>query len=278
VDQAGEPWIAYSWLFEVGAYALYRDLGLSGLVLYTAVLSLAITAALHGLVRSVGTVFTPGCILVAAGVSAMLPILMHPRPWLFSILLFLVEMLVLCAVRRLRRTRLLWILPPLFAVWANIHIQFVYGLVVVVLAVTEPLIEQVIGRAQALPTERFHFSKMLLTFAACIVATLATPFHVWIYQPVFDAMRQGGGLQYLQEFQTLSFKESADWLLLGIALATTFALGWRKEMRPFPLLCVGAGAVLARFGGRAMCGSSSASRFPSLGRAGKEGWTANPPP
>jgi hypothetical protein len=33
---------------------------------------------------------------------------------------------------------------------------------------------------------------------------------------------------YLQEFQ-ISFKGPAGWLLLGIALVTAFALGWRKE-------------------------------------------------
>src|SRR5438874_11708744 len=46
-----QPWIAYSWLFEVLVYGLYRAFGLVGLVLYTVSGALFIAIALHALVR-----------------------------------------------------------------------------------------------------------------------------------------------------------------------------------------------------------------------------------
>ena len=48
----GKPWIAYSWLFEVLVYSLYQMFGLVGLVLYTVLLSVLITAALYARFRS----------------------------------------------------------------------------------------------------------------------------------------------------------------------------------------------------------------------------------
>ena len=50
-----------------------------------------------------------------------------PRPWLFTILLFILELDILMRARRTGRLRgLLW-LPAIFALWANVHIQFIDG-------------------------------------------------------------------------------------------------------------------------------------------------------
>src|SRR5919109_1117343 len=42
----GKPWLAYSWLFEVLAYGLYSWLGLTGILLYRIVLSLAVVVVI----------------------------------------------------------------------------------------------------------------------------------------------------------------------------------------------------------------------------------------
>ena len=48
---AGRPLVAYSWLMDVTLYGLYRAVGLRGVILYSATLSVAITAALYALMR-----------------------------------------------------------------------------------------------------------------------------------------------------------------------------------------------------------------------------------
>src|SRR4029077_7297072 len=75
----GKPWVAYSWLFEVLVYSLYRMFGLLGIVLYTVVFSLLITAALHRLVRRFQLNFQAEVALTAAGLIAM-TLLYSPRP------------------------------------------------------------------------------------------------------------------------------------------------------------------------------------------------------
>src|SRR5438046_7648981 len=112
---------------------------------------------------------------------------MSPRPWLFTILFFIIELDILLAARQSGDSRRLWLLPPLFALWANVHIQFVYGLLVLGLATAEPLIERLLRRlplqsnAAALP-----FGRLLLVTTACAVATLATPYPLALYRTLVE--------------------------------------------------------------------------------------------
>src|SRR5262245_23039214 len=141
----GQPWVAYSWLFELLVYGLYRAFGLTGIVLYTVVLSLLIAFALHTFVRKRVQRFTTEVALTALGLCCIVPSL-SPRPWLFTILFFIIELDMLFTARQTRDTRRLLFLPLLFMFWVNIHLQFVYGLFVLGLAAAEPVIEQVLNR------------------------------------------------------------------------------------------------------------------------------------
>lgn len=241
----GKPWIAYSWLFEVLVYGLYQALGLVGLVLYTAVFSLLIALALHALVRRFEPRFPVAVALTALGLCAMFPLL-SPRPWLLTILFFIIEIDILFAARQLGETRRLWLLPLLFALWANVHVQFIYGLVVLGLAVAESLLERLrqrstgSGRALAPPV-----SRMLCVATACAIATLATPYHLHLYGTIIDLIAQTGPLEYISEMQALGFRVPWDWCVLAVVLGAVFALGWQRALRPFPLLLLAAGCFLS---------------------------------
>ena len=239
----GKRWFAYSWLFEVLVYGLFRVWGFVGLALYTVALSLAVTVALHRLVRTLHPSFPLSCILTALGILGMMPVLLHPRPWLLNIVLFIIVVTVLFSVRQSGNDRPLLLLPPLFVLWANINIQFVYGLFVIGLAASEPVIERLLRRPER--AESFRFGRMTLTLLACIVATLMTPYHLLIYLPVFDAIRLTDPFLYLKELQPLAFRASFDWIVLALTLSAAFALGWRKESAPFPLLLLASGALFA---------------------------------
>jgi hypothetical protein len=101
-----------------------------------AAMALAITAVVYRLIYRSGLAVFAEVAVAAAALASMKP-LMTPRPWLITILFFTIEVLIIDLVRRTRRDGLLWILPPLFAIWANFHIQFVYGLAVIFLLAFE---------------------------------------------------------------------------------------------------------------------------------------------
>ena len=68
--------------------------------------------------------------------------MISPRSWLFSILFFTVELSILFHVRRTNKIAPLLALPPLFVLWANLHMQFIYGLAVLGLFLVEVLLSQ----------------------------------------------------------------------------------------------------------------------------------------
>src|SRR5262245_9306425 len=132
----GKPWVAYSWLFEILVYALFTKLGLMGILVFTVSMSLLIALVLHGALRRAALPFIVEVFFVAVALSAMSRII-SPRSWLFSILFFTVELFILFHVRRTDRFAPLLALPPLFVLWANLHMQFVYGLAVLGLFLVE---------------------------------------------------------------------------------------------------------------------------------------------
>jgi len=239
----GKSWIAYHWLYELIVYAFYRAFGLFGVALYTTILALAITVALHGLLRRYTGDLLVATGLTALALAAMYPVLSQPRPWLFNVLFLVLELTVILEVRRTGEARRLWTLPPLFLVWACINIQFVYGLFVLVLAAVEVLIDR---RAERLAIARpLRLKPLLGALVACVLATCLTPYHVRIYVPVLTAVRLTDPFLFLAELQAPPFRLIFDWIMLGLLLAATFVLGRQPTISPFLVSLLATGAFVA---------------------------------
>jgi hypothetical protein len=241
----GKRWIAYSWLFEILVYILYVKLGLMGIVVFTVAMSLLIALVLHGALRRAKLPFIPEVLLMAAALGAMSN-LISPRSWLFSILFFTVELSILFYVRRTDKFAHLLALPPLFVLWANLHMQFIYGLAVLGLFLLEVLLSQ-------LPSLSLHrgrrpnisVGRVSLLLLACLVATLLTPYHFQLYIPIFEVIGQTGAFQLILELLPLSFRSFVSWLVLGLTIAAAFVLGWQRAWLPFPTLLLLMGSFLA---------------------------------
>ena len=240
---SGKRWIAYSWLFEVLLYGLYRSLGLSGLVVYTMALAILITWALHALMDRLQPDPAIACILTAAGILAMAPILIHPRPWLPTVFFFIVEVSLVLVARQSGARWPLLFLPPIFALWANMHIQFVYGLFVLGVAALESLIEG--GGGPDRPNRQGRFGWVAGLLVVCSLATLVNPYGIRIYLPVYDAITAIHPALYLQEFQSPQFRSIFDWIMLAVTLGGVFVLGRQKGIGLLPALLLVSGLVLA---------------------------------
>lgn len=216
---AGKPWVAYSWLYELLIFKLFQWLGLVGLAVYTAGLVLCIVVALHRLIRQLGSDFTVGVLLTAVAVMSMTRIY-TPRPWLFTILFFLLELDLLMKARKTGEIKGLLLLPILFAVWANVHIQFVGGIVVLALALFEVFLAR---RLKEIPT-RLQYGWFSGIFVLCILATLANPYGWRVYQVVHELASESGELSKVVELSALPFRRLDDWLVLFLALAAAAML------------------------------------------------------
>lgn len=222
---AGTPWHAYSWLFELLASALYSWLGLRGIVLLTAGMSLAIAAALFRMVRALQPDFSLAAVLTFAAGFSMVH-LETPRPWLFTILAMVLVVDLVLRSRSDGKAARLWWIPLIFAVWANLHIQFVDGLVVLALAATEGLAGT---RVASLRTKLPPWTMAAVT-AASALATLANPYGWKIYQDAYALSTQSGVMSKIGELSAIPFRDAVDFTVLGLALAAVAVLGWQRRL------------------------------------------------
>jgi hypothetical protein len=242
----GKPWAAYSWLFEVLIYGLYTRFGLIGILLYTYGLLLAITAALHSLIRKFEHRLAQSVGLTALALVAMTRIC-SPRPWLFTVLFFCLELNILVSVRRSRNFRhLLWMVP-LFALWANLHIQFLYGFCVLGAAVVEaPLIRLFPNRLTVSEEDRpLPLRWIIAITVGCMLAIVINPYHIHVYSVLLETIRLGGFYALISEMQAIPFRALSDWLVLLLVLAAAFAIGRERRVSPFWLLLLGGSAFVS---------------------------------
>ena len=227
----GQPWQDYSWLFDLLAARLFQHLGLVGIVSLTATMLLAITASLHHLIRRLQADFSIAVLLTFV-IGLSLGHLETPRPWLFTILFFLIEVDILMHVRRTGKLRELAWLPVLFVLWANLHIQFIDGLLVLGLALTE----SVAARWHQASRTKVSLLWMAIALAASLLATLANPYGWHIYRTAYDLAAQSGVMNKVSELQAVPFRGLPDFLTLAFALA---AAGTLARARGIPLFETG---------------------------------------
>jgi len=223
------PWIASSWGYDLLLAVAYKLVGLRAipllLIFFRAGLAV-VTFLLAGGLR--------GKFWLAVGLSAVAQYIlsaMPPGPGYLSTLLFGIELLLLLEARRTGSYRpFLW-LPLLLLLWANLHVQFVYGVLLLLLFVGTVACE----RWLRVPSERpLDLGTVLKIAGISLVATVLTPY---FYRPygVFFATTFSSANQYLPEFRALGFRQPQDYVLLLLAMSAFLTLGLRRSRDMFQI-------------------------------------------
>jgi hypothetical protein len=244
-----KPWVAYSWLFGLLFHTLYSTLGLQGILLYRVVLAVAIVAAIAHLVARRQRHFALNAGLVAAAAVALTPLLVGERPGLISILFCTLTLDAILALREAERCRAVWLLPLAYAVWANVHVQFVHGLFLLGLACAAPLADRLLGGQRdgrhADTWGSPGWWRLVGLTAACFLATFLNPYGVRLYSVVIEYARQKETYALFAELKAMDFREASDWVVLGLTGAAAYALGRRRGWSAFDVLLLAAGAYFA---------------------------------
>ena len=244
----GRPWVAYSWLFEVLVHGLHEWLGLAGIVVYRALMSYAILAALHRFVARREPRFVVATSLVGIAFFALLPLL-NERTWLFTILFSTLTLDVVLDLRRGVVTRLAWVLPLIYAFWANVHIQFMYGLFLLALGCVAPLIDGLLGRMPVTGLASTAWTrpwwKLLVLAGCCLAATLLNPYHARLYPVVVAYATRSDTYNLVVELLASGFRMPWEWAMPALVGAAAFALGRRGERSAFEVLLLGVASFLA---------------------------------
>lgn len=250
----GKPWIAYSWLFDVWMYGLVYTFGEQGIIFCTLAFSLLILMVLHKLLAERVRDFTVLCGVLALCSFALVKVF-TPRPWLWTILGVALTLDVILALREGRICRRYRLLPAVYALWANIHVQFVVGLGLLGLACLAPILDHVVrsfsfkGLAE-ITWGSGRWMKMVGLMTLCGLATLVNPYHVHVYSVVFDYASQAGFRDVISEMQAPTFRFLADWAMLVLFSYSLIMLGRRSSWSYFDVLLLGTAAYFAFRGQR----------------------------
>lgn len=231
---AGRAWSSHSWLWDRVSWAAYDahpDL--------VAWLNLALVAALFALtarnaLRASGSWLAAGAATWAS--AACCHWFLDVRPHLLTLLL---SALLLAS---LGARRAVWLWPPLFALWANLHGGFAFGLGVLGLhALLQS--ERALRRGEPLPRS---------LWARLIAAALAVGLNPWgfaIYAIPFEHIYHGSPFAALNEWRPLawsldpsSYAGRFAWLLAATVLGA--ALG-RGQRLPLALACITAAMAIS---------------------------------
>jgi hypothetical protein len=223
----GKPWIAYSWLFEVLVQLLYMTFGYVGIVLYDVIFRVALATALFHLVRSLLPHFWRAVALTALSIYTMTAVI-GPRPGMLTILFCILELDILLSSRRTGETRGLWLLPPIFAIWANWHIQFVYGLLILAVFTGEALLAAV-ARSKFFGETRLPAMRVSIVLAFSFLATFVNPYGPRVYSIVLQFAHQTKIYGVITELKAMSFREPQHFVALFLVLGAAMAIGWRRD-------------------------------------------------
>jgi len=237
-------WAAYSWVFEVILSALYRWFALPALPTFLFVFQIAIVALLLGWLISLTRSPGMGWLLASAALAASFHTL-SLRPVLFTVLFFIVEMALIFRALRERSMKALYWLPLVFWLWANCHIQFIDGLLVLGLfcgcALVQPWVSAKISDARP----ELPWTGLAMILGACVAATLVSPYSWHLYEVVWGYASRSAQWDQIMELTAPSFRRPAHYIELLLPGLAALALGIRRTRSLFRLALLAMAALIS---------------------------------
>jgi hypothetical protein len=215
-SRAGAPWFAWEWLSDVLFARLYLWHG-TGTVAAMAgvVLALAATFLFVRLLRRGSGLWIALAVSLAAVSASTIHYL--ARPHIFSILFYTLALWILDEDRRQPR-RWLWLLPPLAALWANLHAGFVAWLV------TAAILPVIAALRHEWPAARRYGTLAALSFAA----TLANPYGWGLHLHIARYLSSAWIMEHVQEFQSPNIR-SEGMIVFAVLLLAAAAVAARAN-------------------------------------------------
>jgi multisubunit Na+/H+ antiporter MnhB subunit len=219
---AGHPWLNHEWLSEVPFYLAYRAFGLVGLKSLTFFTSDLIFLLLLYLCYQESWNFKAS--IAACCFSTFLAtVSFGPRTILFGYVYLLILLIVLQRFR-LDSKAPLWIIPPLFCLWANTHGSWSLGLILFFLIGVSGLVGGVWGRIDSQQWTPSQLRKLVKTGVASLAALFVNPFG-WrlVYYPFDLAFKQKLNIAHVQEWVSVDFHDLRGKLVLILILGLLLA-------------------------------------------------------
>lgn len=174
---SGAPWTAHEWLAEVIMAGLHRWAGLQGVSLFYFLIAALSFWVLFRITRRMTNDWLALFLISVAFAFSMTHLL--ARPHIFSWLFGVCTLAIL-----LQGSRSRYFLPPLIALWANLHGGFILGLVLQVLFIAGAMLDMICQEGFSRWRKSLHSQKFaLIILLLSIVSSGLNPFgyHLLIF-------------------------------------------------------------------------------------------------
>lgn len=187
----GTSWVAYEWLGEIVMAEAQRLGSLRGL----AILLIFASVCLVLLTFAYAWLRTANLLAAAAATAIVLPfeqVGFTLRPQIFGYILLALTLIVLELYKQ-RESKLIWVLPAIFAIWVNTHGTFIVGLAIVSWYWLSGLFTWSEGSLIARMWTGSGRLRFLLVTALSVGALILTPYgtrlaaypiELWFHQPL----------------------------------------------------------------------------------------------
>lgn len=214
----GQKWLDWEWLSQLPYWFSYKAFGLRGIYLVTwlALCANILFTYWRGYRRS-QHVDAALCAAVLAFI--LMTVNSGPRMIAFAYLAMSAEMAILDAVE-LGKTRMLWLLPPLFCLWINLHGSWLIGLGLFALYIVCGLFSLELGAFEQRAFSSGQRNRLLIVFAVCAVAPLLNPYgwHL-MWNPIDMMLNQHVSIATIAEWQPLDLSSfEGKGALVAVAL------------------------------------------------------------
>jgi hypothetical protein len=207
--------LTHEWLSQVAMYLAFASGGFTGLILLRAVF-LTILAGLIGLIayrRSSSFYLSMALALCSLNVMRQF---VADRPQYFTYVFLALTILILESRKRL------WLLPPLFVIWANCHAGFIMGWVVMGAYCGESLLCRWRGKPQA-------DERGLWAFCLASIAVSGLNPNYFNVVRVIGYYRQSPMQAGIWEWQRPKYWELSPFTIMMYGSAALLLLQWRKS-------------------------------------------------
>ncbi len=235
---AGHRWIDWEWLSELPFWFSFKAFGLQGIYLVTWMLLggniLFIYFRGYRMSRSAdASLWTSVIAFVLMTVNS------GPRTIEFAYLAMSAELLILEEFERGNK-RYLWLLPPLFALWVNLHGFWFAGMVLFAMYIGGGLFTVDFGSFQQQAFSRVDRNRLLTVFGGCIPALLLNPYgwHL-LWSPVDMMLNQKVSVSTIAEWQPIKLDTlEGRFVIIAIALMVIANLVRGRKWKLFELALV----------------------------------------
>jgi len=239
-------WNDASWSFDLLLGLGYRAFGLRAIILLLMLLKVGLAVTTFLLARAGRADFWTAVAISAAAQYAISGL--QPMPYVFSILFFAVELILLVRSRETGSIGL-YRLPLLFLLWANVDIQFVLGLALLLLYLIALGIEELIRRAGkpwiSAAVRRVDLKTAGLTSLLSLLVTFATPYTIHLLPNAFSTLYGHASFEYFDEMKAMSFHHPQEFVLMLLVMTGFLSLGRRRSLDLFSLIVLMAATAVA---------------------------------